>query len=460
MSKLSKPNVGLEEARPFAGMSQVHTHAAGVDIGAHEIMVCVQGGDTTQLVRSFGSYTVDLQAIGTWLEEHGVETVAMESTGVYWIPLFEELERRGFHCHLISSRSLRRVPGRKSDVVDCQWIQTLHSYGLLESSFRPEADLVALRTLLRHRAQLIQHRAPHILHMQKALLQMNIQLSQALSDISGTTGQAMIRAIVAGERDPHKLAALRNYRCKKDEAEIAKALTGTWRTEHLFILKQSLELYDFYTKQLEACDAEIEHMYSLVRPDWEQTGSNEPPDGKRNSHSKNAPKEVQVRKHLKRICGVDITAIHGVSASLAQTILIEVGTDMSKFPNEKHFCSWLGLAPRNEISGGKVLKNKTLKTHNRAGQAFRMAAGSVMRADCAFGAYYRRQKSRLGPAQAAVATAHLIARVVYRMLKYKVEYEPLSVAQYEQHYREQQLKYLQKKAAKFGFQLTPNLAVS
>lgn len=460
MSKLSKPNVGLEEARPFAGMSQVHAHAAGVDIGAHEIMVCVQGGDTTQLVRSFGSYTVDLQAIGTWLEEHGVETVAMESTGVYWIPLFEELERRGFQCHLISSRSLRRVPGRKSDVVDCQWIQTLHSYGLLESSFRPEADLVALRTLLRHRAQLIQHRAPHILHMQKALLQMNIQLSQALSDVSGATGQAIIRAMVAGERDPYKLAELRNYRCKKDVTEIAKALTGTWRTEHLFILKQSLELYDFYTQQMDVCDAQIEHMYSLVRSDWEQTGSPELPEGKRNSHSKNAPKDVQVRKHLQRICGVDITAVHGVSASLAQTIAIEVGTDMTKFPNEKHFCSWLGLAPKNEISGGKVLKNKTLKTHNRAGQAFRMAAGSVMRADCAFGAFYRRQKSRLGPAQAAVATAHLIARVVYRMLKYKVEYEPSSVAQYEQHYREQQLKYLQKKAAKFGFQLTPSLAVS
>jgi len=455
MSKLSKPNVGLEEARPFAGMSQVHPHAAGVDIGAHEIMVCVQGGDSTQLVRSFGSYTVDLQAIATWLEEHGVETVAMESTGVYWIPLLEELERRGFQCHLISSRSLRRVPGRKSDVVDCQWIQTLHSYGLLESSFRPEADLVALRTLLRHRAQLIQHRSPHILHMQKALLQMNIQLSQALSDVSGTTGQAMIRAIVAGERDPHKLAALRNYRCKKDEADIAKALTGTWRAEHLFILKQSLELYDFYTKQMEVCDAEIECTYSLVRPDWEQAGLHEYPEGKRNSHSKNAPKDVQVRKHLKRICGVDITAVQGVSASLAQTIVIEVGTDMSKFPNEKHFCSWLGLAPKNEISGGKVLKNKTLKTNNRAGQAFRMAAGSVMRADCAFGAFYRRQKARLGPAQAAVATAHLIARIVYRMLKYKVEYEPLSLAQYEQNYREQQLKYLQKKAAKFGFQLTP-----
>jgi hypothetical protein len=240
MSKLSKPNLPLEQARPFAGMSQVHPKAAGVDIGAHEIMVCVAGSETTQIVRAFGSYTVDLQAIGAWLAEYGVETVAMESTGVYWIPLFEELERRNFCCHLISSRSLRRVPGRKSDVVDCQWIQTLHSYGLLESSFRPEADLVALRTLLRHRGQLIQHRAPHVLHMQKALLQMNIQLSQALSDVTGVTGLAIIRAIVAGERNPHKLAELRNYRCKKDDEEIAKALTGTWRNEHLFILEQSL----------------------------------------------------------------------------------------------------------------------------------------------------------------------------------------------------------------------------
>ena len=455
MSKLSKPNVGLEEARPFVGMSQVQPDAAGVDIGAHEIMVCVNGADATQMVRAFGSYTIDLQAIGKWLGEHGVTTVAMESTGVYWIPLFEELERQGLHCHLISSRSLRRVPGRKSDVLDCQWIQTLHSYGLLESSFRPEADLVALRTLLRHRAQLIQHRAPHILHMQKALLQMNVQLSQALSDMTGMTGLTIIRAIVGGERNPHRLAELRNYRCKKDEAEIAQALTGTWREEHLFILKQSLEFYDFYTRQIEVCDAEIERMYSLVRPDWEAKAPKTPSTGKRHSHSKNAPKDVDVSRHLQRICGVDLTAVHGISASLAQTIVIEVGTDMSKFPNEKHFSSWLGLAPKNEISGGKLLKSRTIKTRNRAGQAFRMAAGSVMRADCAFGAFYRRQKARLGPAQAAVATAHRMARVVYRMLKYKVEYEPLSVTEYEAHYREQQIKYLQKKAAKFGFQLAP-----
>lgn len=333
-------------------------------------------------------------------------------------------------------------------------ILLLDSYGLLESSFRPEADLVAWRTPLRHRAQLIQHRASHILHMQKALLQMNIQLSQALSDVSGETGEAMIRAIVAGQRDPHKLAGMRNYRCKKDEQEIAKALTGTWREEHLFILKQSLELYDFYSQQLEACDAELERTYSLVCPNWRQADLRELPQ-KRNSHSKNGPKNVQVRKHLKRICGVDLTAVQGVSASLAQTMVLEVGTDMSKFPNAKHFCAWLGLAPKKETSGGKVLKNNTLKTHNRAGQALRMAAGSLMRADCALGAFYRSQKARLGPTQVAVATAHLMARVVYKMLNYQVEYEPLSVSQYEQHYREQQLKYLHKKAAKLGFQLTP-----
>lgn len=458
MSKLSQPNQTLAEARPFASMNRVNPHAAGVDIGAHEIMVCVPGGENTQLVRSFGNYTADLQAIAAWLKEHHIETVAMESTGVYWIPLFETLEAAGFRCHLISARSLRRIPGRKSDVLDCQWIQTLHSYGLLESSFRPEADLIALRTLLRHRAQLLEHRAPHILHMQKALLQMNIQLSQAISDVTGVTGQAILRAIVAGERNPHKLAALRNYRCKKDEDEIAKALTGTWREEHLFVLKQSLEMYDFYTRQIEACDAEIERIYHTVRPqDDPSEGGDLPPlpEHKRKSHSKNAPPGGQIRKHLKRICGVDVTAIHGVGEVLAQEMVMETGTDMTKFPNEKHFCSWLGLAPKNEISGGKVLRSATLKTRNRAGQAFRKAAASVMRSECVFGVFYRRMKARLGPAQAAVATAHLIARVYYRMLKYRVEYQPLTVEQYEAKYRQQQVKSLQKRAAKLGFQLSP-----
>jgi hypothetical protein len=234
MSKLSqrKPSsqAGSQiEVRPFDGLARIHPHVAGMDIGAHEIVVCVPGTDNTQIVRSFGNYTADLYVIADWLLEYGIQSVAMESTGVYWTPIFETLETRGFKCCLIAATAIKRFPGRKTDVLDCQWIQTLHSYGLLADSFRPEADLVALRTLLRHRAQLIQHRSPHILHMQKALLQMNIQLSQVLSDITGETGQLIVRAIVAGERDPHKLAALRNYRCKKNEDEIAKALTGTWR---------------------------------------------------------------------------------------------------------------------------------------------------------------------------------------------------------------------------------------
>jgi transposase len=454
MRRKGKRTPGIEEAHPFAGMSKVNPNAAGVDIGAVEIVACVAGDVSTQIVKAFGNYTVDLQAIGRWLKEYNIKTVAMESTGVYWIPLFEELERQGFECLLISSRSLRRVPGRKSDITDAQWIQTLHSYGLLESSFRPQAELVALRTMLRHRGQLLEHRSPHIQHMQKALLQMNVQLSQALSDVMGDTGQAIIRAIVAGEHDPHRLAAMRDRNCKKSEEEIGKALTGTWREEHLFIIKQSLEMYDFYTRQIEICDSEIDRMYALMRPDWKVDDLPPLPQKKRNSHSKNGPQNKdEIRKHLKRISGVDISVVDGFGVSLAQTVIMEVGTDMSKFPDEKHFCSWLGLAPKHEISGAKVLKNKTLKTKNRAGQAFRMAAQSVKQADCVFGALYRRLRARLGPAQATVATAHAIARVVYRMLKYQVEYEPLSVNEYEKKYEEQQIKYMKKKAAKLGFQL-------
>jgi transposase len=456
MRQRGRRTKGIEEAHPFAGMSQVNPNAAGVDIGAEEIVVCVAGNESTQIVKAFGNYTVDLQNIGKWLCEHQVRTVAMESTGVYWIPLFEELERQGFACLLISSRSLRRVSGRKSDIQDAQWIQTLHSYGLLESSFRPQGELVALRTLLRHRAQLLERRAPHIQHIQKALLQMNIQLSQALSDVTGETGLTIIRAIVAGERDPQQLAALRDRNCKKSVEEIGKALTGTWRAEHLFIVKQSLEMYDFYTRQVEVCDAEIDKLYALTRPDWEARELQSLPQKKRNSHSKNAPKNKEaIRQHLQRISGVDLSVVDGFGVSLAQTVIMEVGTDMSKFPSEKHFCSWLGLAPKHEISGAKVLKNRTLKTKNRAGQAFRMAAQSVKRADCVFGSLYRRLKSRLDKAQATVATAHAIARVVYRMLKYKVEYEKINVEEYEQKYKDQQIKYMKKKAEKLGFQLVP-----
>ena len=456
MRRRGKRTKGIEEAHPFVGMSRVNADAAGIDIGAEEIVVCVGGDENTQIVKAFGNYTVDLQNIGAWLKEHHVKTVAMESTGVYWLPLFEVLESMGFQCHLISSRSLRRVPGRKSDILDGQWIQTLHSYGLLESSFRPQADLVALRTLLRHRAQLLEHRAPHILHMQKAMLQMNVQLSQALSDITGETGQAIIRAIVAGERVPQKLAAYRDRNCKKSVEEIGRALTGTWRAEHLFTLKQSLELYDFYTRQVEVCDAEIDRLYALTRPEWEAGKLKPLPLKKRNTHSKNAPKnQEEIRRHLKRISGVDLSAVDGIGVGVAQTVVVECGTDLIQFPKEGNFCSWLGLAPKHEISGGKVLKNKTLKTKNRAGQAFRMAAQSVKGSDCVFGLMYKRFRAHMDNRQATVATAHAIARVVYRMLKYKVEFEEIDVSEYEKKYEEQQIKYVKKKAAKLGFQLVP-----
>ncbi len=355
----------------------------------------------------------------------------MESTGVYWIPAFELLEARGLKVYLVNAHHLKRVPGRKSDVLDCQWIQKLHSLGLLTASFWPDAEMCVLRAYLRHRAQLLQHRAPHILHMQKALQQMNLQLHHVLSDLTGATGLAILRAIVAGERDPLQLARLRNPACESSEETIAKALSGNWREEHLFVLQQSLELYDFYTAQVAACDAEIEHQFSAVKPRWE--ASEELPDVppvKPDSRSKNQP-SGNVRAEIIRITGGDLVAVHGISASLAQTILSEIGTDMSRWPTEKHFASWLGLAPHNDISGGKVLRSRTLKTDNRAGQAFRQAAASVTRSHCAFGAYYRRKRAQLGPQQALVATAHKIARTVYHMLKYWVQYHDLGAQGYE-----------------------------
>lgn len=466
MSKLSRRQTqesasAQAEVRPFEGLNRIQPHAAGADIGAHEIVVCVPGPADTQIVRTFGTYTADLESLAAWLKEYAIETIAMESTGVYWIPLFELLEQHDVRCCLINAATTKRMPGRKSDVADAQWIQTLHSYGLLTASFRPEADLIALRTLLRHRAQLIQHRSPHILHMQKALLQMNLQLSQVLSDVTGETGLHIIRAIVAGERDPHVLAAWRNAHCHKDATEIALALTGTWRAEHLFVLQQSLALFDFYSQQITACDAEIERTYSAIRPDWETPDTDLPEiPHKPRSHSKNQPQDVQVRQHLYRIVGVDLVAVPGISASNAQTIVTEVGSSLDRFPSVKHFCSWLGLAPHNDISGGKVLRSYRLKNHNRAGQALIQAAAALIRSDTVFGAFYRRLKSRIGPAQALIATAHKLARVVYKMLKDKVPYEHTTAQQEDERFREREIAYLRRKAAKLGLTLAePEVAL-
>ncbi len=440
--------------KPLDELKIVHPHAAGLDIGAREIWACVPSSSTAEHVRAFGAFTVDLQALADWLVACGVDTVAMESTGIYWIPIFDLLEARGLNVYLVNSWHLKHVPGRKSDVLDCQWIQQLHSLGLLRGSFRPDAEMCALRAFLRHRATLLEHRAPHILHMQKALQQMNVQLPLVLSDIMGETGQKIIRAILAGERDPLKLAPVRHPSCKSRADEIAKALTGTWQPEHLFALQQSLELVDFYTQQLAACDAELARQFAAVKPRWEVPAELPIlPKTKPGSRSKNQP-AYPARAELFRITGVDLVAVDGISASLAQTIISEVGTDMRRFPTEKHFCSWLGLVPHHEISGGQILRNHTLKTDNRAGQAFRQAAACVMRSDSTFGAFYRRKKAQLGPMQALVATAHKIARTVYHLLKDKTPYHDDGARAYEQKAKERDLARLRKQAAKLGYTLT------
>ncbi|MDP9314199.1 MAG: IS110 family transposase [Chloroflexota bacterium] len=315
---------------------------------------------------------------------------------VYWIPVFEVLEARGIEVQVVNARHVKMVPGRKSDWNDAQWLQQLHALGLLRGSFRPDSEMRVLRTYLRHRADLLQHRAPHILHMQKALQHMNIQLTQVLTDITGVTGMAIIRAIIAGERNPLTLAQLRNAACKSSEDQIAKALTGTWREEHLFVLKQALALFDYYTLQVVECDKQLEQQFAAMKPRFEDQDLQMLSAHKPRSKSKNKP-AFNARHELKRVVGVDLTAVTGLSSSLVLTIISEVGTDMTKWPTVKHFASWLGLAPRNDISGGKVLRSRTLKTVNRAAQAFRQAAQSVARSDTAFGVYFRRMRAKLGP---------------------------------------------------------------
>jgi hypothetical protein len=448
------PNPNPTSPRPET-LDVVHPNAAAVDIGSREIWVSLPPDREGETVRCFGTFTPDLESLVHWLLENRVDTVVMESTGVYWIPLFELLEANHIQAYLVNARHIQNVPGRKTDVLDCQWLQKLHRLGLLNGSFRPDAEMVVLRTYLRHRAELIQDRAPHILHMQKALQQMNLQLHHVLSDITGVTGMQILRAIVAGERDPQVLASFRQPGCKADEATIVKALTGSWREEHLFVLKQSLDLFDFFTVQIAACDTEIERQFSAIKPRWDAPDDLPPlPPVKSGSKTKNKPAE-STRQELFRIVGVDLVAVTGLSASLTQTILTEVGTDMSKWPSVKNFASWLGLAPHNDISGGKVLRSRTLKTDNRAGQAFRQAAASVTRSNSAFGAFYRRKCAQLGPAQALVATAHKIARTVYFMLKYKVPFEDIGAEGYETQQRQRELTSLQRKAAKLGFDLTP-----
>lgn len=429
----------------------VYPNAAGLDIGSELIVAAVPPDRDEQPVRAFHTFTPDLHALLDWLVACGIDTVVMESTGVFWVPIYELLEQHGIQPALVNARHVKTVPGRKSDWNDAQWLQKLHALGLLRGSFRPDGEIVTLRTLARYRAEIIERRAPHINHMQQVLKQMNIQLNIVLSDITGVTGQAILRAIVAGERDPARLAELRNPGCKASLSEITKALTGNWQEAPLFILQQALEFFDYYTAKLADCDAELERQYQAMESRGEPNAPlPDLPRAKPGSKSKNEP-NFNVRAQMARILGVDLVAVMGLSASSVQTIITEIGTDMSKFPSVKHFCSWLGLAPRNDISGGKVLRSRTMKVHSRANQAFRDAAASVSRSDSSFGAYYRAMRARLGPQQAIVATAHKIARVVYHILATGEAYREESAEEYERKRREREIKQLQRRAQKLGF---------
>ena len=448
------PKQPTHRKRHLDELACVHPHAAGLDIGSAEIVVVLPPERDPEPVRVFRTFTPDLHALVAWLVARGIDTVAMESTGVFWIPIYELLEQQGITPYVVNARHVKTVPGRKSDWNDAQWLQKLHALGLLQGSFRPDTEIRTLRTLVRYRAALVERRAPHINHLIQTLKHMNIQLNLVLTDITGVSGLAILRAIVAGERDPARLAQVRQAGCKHAEGEIAKALTGTWDDAHLFVLQQSLELFDYYTTKIAECDRKLEQQYQGMESRREPDAAlPDVPPTKPNSKSKNEL-SFNARAQMARVIGVDLVAVMGVSAITVQTILSEIGTDMERFSTVKHFCSWLGLAPHNDISGGKVLRSRTMNVRNRAKEAFRQAAQSVAQSNSSYGAYYRAMRARLGPKQAIVATAHKIARTVYHLLKTGEPYREESAAEYERQRQERELKHLTRRAQKLGYTLT------
>lgn len=452
--KRSQNQSAHKAPKKLDSFEQINLNAAGVDIGSGEHWVSVPADRDPQSVRRFTCFTPDLQALADWLQQCGIETVAMESTGVYWIPLFQILETRGFEVKLVNAHYVKTVPGRKSDVLDCQWLQQLHTYGLLSGSFRPEDQICVLRSYIRQRDNLIRSSCVHVQRMQKALTEMNLQLHKVISDITGVTGLAILRAIVAGERNPSALADLKHGRIRRSKTEIAAALTGDYREEHVFVLQQELSLWEFYQAQITACDRQIEqYLNKLVdKVDLKQSPLPKPKRCQRNSG--NAP-NFDLRTHLYRISGVDFTRIDGLGVLTVQTILSEVGLDPKRFSTVKHFTSWLGLCPGSRITGGQVKSSQTRHVVNRAANAFRMGAQCLRNSPTALGAFYRRLRSRLGAPKAITATAHKLARLFYRLWTTAEEYTDPGANYYEQQYQQRILKNLSKKAQALGFSLVP-----
>jgi len=455
MARKRKPKEGGKTSQ--AAMPVMRPDAAGIDIGATEIFVAVPADRATENVRSFPTFTQDLYALADWLKACGIQTVAMESTGVYWIPLFQILEECGFEVCLVNARHVKNVPGRRTDVSDCQWLQFLHSVGLLKASYRPAQEVCAVRSLLRHRESLVQMAATHVNHMQKALDQMNLQLHHVISDIVGQTGLAIVDAILNGQRDPLELAKLRGERIKASEAVIAKSLVGDYRHEHLFTLKQSLEAYRSYQKMIEDCDREIrQHLEEFQPPAAPPT----PPP----SEAEAGPKKQQstdsiLRSELQRVWGVDLTRIPGIRTGIAQALFGEIGPDFTKFRSASAFASWMGLCPDNDISGGKVLFVGTRKVKCRAALALRMAAQSLHHSKSALGDFYRRMRAKLGAPKAITAAAHKLARIIFHLISAHQEFDDSKFAADQLRYQKRQEAKLHAKAKSMGYALIP-LAVA
>lgn len=435
------------------GLPIINLRAAGIDIGSRIQVVAVPPELSDEPVRTFQSFTADIERMADWLVSLGISTVAMESTGVYWIPVYEILEDRGLTVVLANARDCKSVPGRKSDVNDAQWLQRLHACGLLRASFRPERDIAALRAYLRIRDRHLEYAAAHMQHMQKALIHMNLQLHHVISDISGVTGLKIIRAIVAGERDPDVLATMRDVRCRESVETIRAAMVGNYQPEHVFALAQALALFDSYQERIADCDAQIEQTLQALNVDKAQP--EEPLAKARNRTKQTNALSFDVRPLLYQLTGIDLTQIHGIGPSVALTLIAECGTDLSRWPTEKHFTSWLTLSPGCKISGGKVLSSHTRKSNNRIAARLRLVATAVGRTETALGAFYRRLATRIGKAKALTATARKIAILFYRAMRFGMQYADPGADQYEQRYRERVIKQLQRRAANFGFTLQP-----
>jgi transposase len=437
----------------MASMPVINRHAAGVDIGSRTHCVCINAdGEEAKCVREFPTHTEGLNALLAYLRENDVTTVAMESTGVYWIALYELLESEGFEVLLVDPRYTKQVKGRpKTDRRDCKWIQRLHGLGLLAAAFRPDEKICVLRNYLRQRGNLIRSCGRDVQHMQKALEQMNLKLTEVISDITGATGLAILKAILRGTRDPMKLAKMRDPRCKNTEATIAQALNGSYRDEHLFALRQAVDSWEFHRKQLRQLDEVIEKHLATLKKDKDLPAV--PPRSKPYARQPNDP-QFDVRAALYYVTGVDLTAIEGISDVTALTILSEIGMDMSHWPSVKHFTSWLGLCPQHQKTGGKVKSSRTRPGSNRAAQALRLAANSLHRSQSALGAFFRRMKSRMGAAKAVTAAAHKLARLVYWMLKHGTAYVKQTQEQYEAQQREKQIRNLKRRARQLGLQIS------